>query len=207
MEKIQLSPTTQIVTYQRSDQLIMKLADISQHRSKSVNTPNAQSPELCNLRDSSLPQLLSSQSVGSGAFALSNYEKAIIELMYCSGCRISEVLRIKSSDISPSGFVKITASKGSANRFVHISYSIEFLLSLKTTNSYIFANYNRYYIYRLFKKLGFTQKFGDNVNFSVTHYFRKSAALEALSINNDLQDITSLLGHKSAKSAHYYNKK
>jgi site-specific recombinase XerC len=80
-------------------------------------------------------------------------------------------------------------------------------LSLKAVNSNIFTNYNRFYIYRLFKKLGFTQKFGDNVNFSVTHFFRKSAALEALSMNNDLQDITSILGHKSAKSAHYYNKK
>ena len=206
IEKTQLSPTTQLLTYRRSDQLIMRLVDTPLHRAKAVSTPSAQSHELCDSRGTSMPQLLSSQSAGSGAFAIGNYEKSIIELMYCSGCRVSEVLRIKASDVSQSGLVKITASKGSANRFVHISYSLDFLLSLKAVNGYIFANYNRFYIYRLFKKLGFTQKFGDNVNSSVTHYFRKSAALEALSMNNDLQDIATLLGHKSAKSAHYYNK-
>lgn len=99
-------------------------------------------------------------------------DKAVVELMYLYGLRISEVLNITASQISPTGHIFVQALKGGQTRFlVSVRYQAFWnaakigLLPLKNV-------YSRNYYYRLFKKQGWNKKFGDNDNFSVTHYFR-----------------------------------
>lgn len=135
---------------------------------------------------------------------LSRTDKAVIELMYLYGLRISEVLSIKSTDVSTIGHIKIRSKKGSNFRVITSLYfpsywSLEFRLSLPLSDYY-----SRFYFYRLFKKMGYYQKLSGHNNFSVTHYFRHRLVTDLKSQGFSLQDIKDFLGHKSIKSTEYY---
>jgi integrase len=125
--------------------------------------------------------------------------------MYISGCRISEVLAIRGYDISTNGLIKIKGKKGSNDKIIRITQNISHCKTIPKNLNMPFKIYSRFFIYRLFKKIGLIYKSYGNINNSVTHYFRKSVALEAYNISKDQQDIKLVLNHKSIKSAHYYD--
>jgi site-specific recombinase XerD len=131
-------------------------------------------------------------------------DKAVIELMYLYGLRISEVINIKASQISPTGHIFVQALKGGKTRII---------LSLKYQSFWNAARlgllplskiYSRNYYYRLFKKHGYNQKFGDNNNFSVTHYFRHRLVQDLRKHGFSDRAIGAFLAHSSGKSIDHY---
>jgi len=171
---------------------------------KSVSTPAEHSTVLLqsgniNFKEGNtfLSELHANSSLGLS-------DKAVIELMYLYGLRISEVLNITPGQISPTGHIFVQALKGGQTRFlVSIRYQAFWnaarigLLPLKNV-------YSRNYYYRLFKKQGYNKKFGNNDNFSVTHYFRHRLVQDLRKHGFSDQSISRFLAHSSGKSIEHY---
>lgn len=133
-------------------------------------------------------------------------EYYVCMFMLETGCRISEALNIKCTDIDGIGRVKIKGLKNSNNRIVTSPTCREFFLSQKKNGGDIFTRLNRFYIYRICKMYGIGAIFGNNKNASITHYFRHINALIASNISDEAILVKEVLGHKNLKSTSYYLK-
>lgn len=136
-----------------------------------------------------------------------NYDQTfleIVKLMYYSGARVSDVLNIKRSDISPRLDLTIYQSKKSLPLVVNLNYSRDFWQGYREGKYRDISTYNRYYLYRHFDKLSITFKSTGNKNRSVTHSFRKFKAQDIYDQTHDITAAAAALGHKSEKSTEYY---
>lgn len=190
----------------KKERLIKK--NIVQDAFRSVQKPSAQYTILC---DSSMDEVVRSNEVVellTTDNSVSVLEKAVIELMFISGCRISQAISIKSSDISVSGKIRIKGSKGSDDIIAFPTMFRDFWTCNKNFISSVFIGYNRFYFYRLFKKKGLIKKLEHKINWNVTHSLRQ-LYIESLK-NSEFDDelIKKSIGHKSIKSQEFYiNKK
>ena len=178
--------------------------DVNERRVKSVIKPSAQSPVLC--KESSFQSLsldpFMSDVVNTSMLSVS--DKAVIELLYYFGLRISEVLNIKKSDITHLCHIMIHASKNSKDRIVQPFIFRQFWLNATPAILPLGDTYSRFYFYRLFRKLGYHYRFGDNKKFSVTHFFRHQLILSFKSAGFSDEVITQFISHKSFDSLTYY---
>lgn len=133
--------------------------------------------------------------------------QALVSLMIVSGARVSEVLSIRCSDISPEGRVRVRGLKRSNDRFIETPSTREYLLYCKKTHIDPFIHYDRFYVYRQLKSMGISQVFGDNKNASVTHLFRHLAILDMQEVDSSLVSAKNTIGHKSIKSTEAYGRK
>ena len=131
-------------------------------------------------------------------------DKAVIELMYLYGLRISEVLKIKASQIAPSGHIFIqTLKKGKQRIIIPVKYA-NFWIAARRGLLPLGNIYSRNYYYRLFKKCGYNKKFQGNENFSVTHYFRHRLVQDLRRNGFPDSSISQFLAHSSGKSVENY---
>lgn len=137
----------------------------------------------------------------------SSAERAIIELMFDEGLRISDVLRIKPSDVDSSCFITVKQGKGSMIKVIRCSKNINFWLGQVRRGFVISDVYNRFYFYRLFKKYGLQMSIEGCSNKKVTHSLRYARASVMMKVSNDLETVKQDLGHKSIKSTKYYVRK
>ena len=135
---------------------------------------------------------------------LSELEKAIIELMFVSGCRISEAISINSNDILKNGSIKLKGSKGSNDRIITVILYRNFWLRNKLFIKSILQPFTRFYFYRLFRKIGLTFHMSGKCNANVTHSLRQLyiESMNEGNISNEL--IKNSIGHKSINSQEYY---
>ena len=174
----------------------------------SVSTPTLQSDILLKLQDSPADSLsvvinsiLSNQRIPQ-------VERVMIELIYRNGLRVSELLRIKGTDIMLNGSFIIRASKFSSNRIGFVINNSEYLQSFRSFPGYIFADYNRHFVYYLFKRRGISAQIIGNQNKAVTHVLRHQAIENLQRATNDSAVTAQAIGHRSKKSTeHYLNHK
>lgn len=181
--------------------------DRNEHGVNSVSSPPAQLVEVCT----------PGNEVPAGWMAiLSDYGRirekdpnlaAIYALLVECALRISEVLAIRPTDIDSQGKVSIKALKGSQSRIVASSLAREFLIKCAKKGITPFQDYNRFHVYREFKKLGIGMKVPGNKNKSVTHVGKHLYALAAKDAKFDVKQIQLSLGHRSAKSTESYGKR
>lgn len=143
--------------------------------------------------------------------------KAILELMYSSGLRISETVNLKLYDIDLTNDVVRVIGKGSKERIVPIGnvavsalnvyingYRFDMLKDKK--NDYLFLNNHGNKLTRqgLFKNLkSLLREKGINREVS-PHTIRHSFATHLLNNGADLRVIQELLGHSSIKTTQIY---
>lgn len=174
------------------------------HPTKSAADMLAQTPGLSPLR-TKLPAGMTDYIANLSTFSgLSVVDKAVIELLYLYGLRISEVLAIRSNDIQGTGLIRVPGTKGSRTRYVMPVNFLPFWLSHYRPMLPLSRDYTRFYFYRLFKKIGFYSLAPGRQNFSVTHHFRRQVlvSLKAEGYTND--ELTAFIGHRSKKSISYY---
>lgn len=144
--------------------------------------------------------------------------RAILELLYSCGLRVSELVNLKLSDLFfEEGFIKVTG-KGDKQRFVPIGnhtikyiniYKNEVRIHLKIENEHkdtLFLNrrgkqLTRAMIFTITKQLA--EKIGLNKNIS-PHTFRHSFATHLLENGADLRAIQLMLGHESITTTEIY---
>ena len=140
----------------------------------------------------------------------------IIELLYATGIRVSELVNIKISDIDINERTIKVLGKGSKERMVifnnHTKKAIEIYLNdgyhefNKLSNGYLILNkdgnkLSERYIRNIINKL--VTKAGLDIKIS-PHTFRHTFATDMLEDGSDLMTVKELLGHESLNTTSIY---
>ena len=149
--------------------------------------------------------------------AFSARNKSILEVMYSSGLRISELINLEFKNIDLNDSIIRVMGKGSKERIVPISdLAIKYLkiyvkdyradLVKKETNNYLFLNNHgkkmtRQGVFKMIKKL--TSEKGINKDVS-PHTLRHSIATHMLENGADLKIIQEFLGHENIGTTQIY---
>ena len=143
--------------------------------------------------------------------------KAMLELMYATGLRVSELINLKTHDIDFEMCILRTLGKGSKERIIPIGdYAIYYLsiyikeyrnkLLKKDYNDYLFLNnhgkcLSRQSFYKIVKELAIKKNI--KTKFS-PHTLRHSFATHLLDRGADIKSIQELLGHSSLQTTQIY---
>jgi len=148
---------------------------------------------------------------------ISSRNKTIIDFMYSTGCRVSELINVEESDIDiEEAFVRLEG-KGSKQRIVPLGskvlINLESYLPLrnkdrKNKNNKLFIsksyrNLDRTAVFRIIKSTGV--KAGINKKL-YPHILRHSAATHMLEGGCDLRTVQEFLGHSSVSTTQIYTK-
>jgi len=148
---------------------------------------------------------------------ISSRNKTIIDFMYSTGCRVSELINVEESDIDmEDAFVRLEG-KGSKQRIVPLGskvlINLESYLVLrnedkKNKNNKLFVsksykNLDRTAVFRIIKSTGV--KAGIHTEL-YPHILRHSAATHMLEGGCDLRTVQEFLGHSSVSTTQIYTK-
>lgn len=156
-----------------------------------------------------LPEVLVLQEIDLMIEKASCREKAILELLYGAGLRVTELANMKISDVSDQ-FIKVLG-KGSKERRVPIHKQAlhavdQYLLTRKDKSPFLFIDDNtkpltRQKVFYMLKKLA--KECGITKNIS-PHTLRHSFATHLLEGGADLRVIQELLGHSHISTTDVY---
>ncbi|MBQ9318909.1 MAG: site-specific tyrosine recombinase XerD [Bacilli bacterium] len=165
------------------------------------------------LSEDEINQLLNIKLIDSYSFR----NKAMLELMYATGLRVSELVNLKVYDVNLEEALVKTMGKGSKERIIPIGdYALNALkiyindyrstLFKREVNDYLFLNNHgkpmtRQGFFKIIKKLALEQ--GIKKDFS-PHTLRHSFATHLLSHGADLRIIQELLGHSDVSTTQIY---
>ena len=175
------------------------------------------------MSDKKLPHVLSPNEIDklidfyNHDLFISSRNKTIIDFMYSTGCRVSELINVEESDIDiEEAFVRLEG-KGSKQRIVPLGskvvINLENYLPLrnkdrKNKNNKLFIsksykNLDRTAVFRIIKSTGV--KAGINKEL-YPHILRHSAATHMLEGGCDLRTVQEFLGHSSVSTTQIYTK-
>ena len=170
----------------------------------------------------SLPKTLSIEEIDNlldikltDSFSYRN--KAMLELMYSSGLRVSELVNVKTHDIDISNCIIRIMGKGSKERIVPLGdYAIKYIelylkehrekLIKKEMNDYLFLNNHgnkmtRQGFFKILKSIAKEKNI--KTEFS-PHTLRHSFATHLLNGGADLRSIQEMLGHSDISTTQIY---
>ncbi|MFH1972545.1 MAG: site-specific tyrosine recombinase/integron integrase [archaeon] len=161
-------------------------------------------------KEKKLPKLLSKEQIKKLLISTKNLKhKLIIELLYCSGLRLQELINLKREDINFNrDLICVKKGKGSKDRVTIVSETLknDLLRYYSTTEfktKYVFegrkGKYTKKSVQLVLKKLG--KIIGVNVH---PHMLRHSFATHLLEQGVDLRIIQKLLGHSDVKTTEIY---
>lgn len=143
--------------------------------------------------------------------------KAMLEVMYATGMRVSELVNLKLNDIDLSQDIIRVFGKGSKDRIVPIGdYAKEYLtIYLKEYRSFMLKKYNNDYVFlnnhgskmtrqgffKIIKKLASEKGIKKELS---PHTIRHSFASHLLKYGADLRTIQELLGHSDISTTQIY---
>jgi integrase len=130
----------------------------------------------------------------------------IIALLAVTGCRISEILRLKVCHFQRSGFLFIPASKGSSDRSFHLPVIVAAVLDTRPaclpTRAAFQLSYNSVYHFVVSHLPGhLMQKHGERR--AVTMYFRRAYVQYVASLGLSI-NVSDVIGHKEANNTNFY---
>jgi len=182
---------------------------------QSIDNPNFHPDELVRpIRPERPPVILSRKEVEHILNTVENLKhKAVLSLIYSSGIRISEAVRMRLADIDPShNLIHIRKKENTQGRQVPLSARLQFLLK-----NYCKKYKPKIYLFegkpgkpysiksiqvafsRTLKKTGITKP-------ATVHSLRHSFALHLLENGTDIRHIRELLGHKTAGTSRIYTR-
>lgn len=142
--------------------------------------------------------------------------KAMLELMYATGLRVSELINLKTYDIDMSEDIVRTMGKGSKERIIPIGYcaeeaierylSVRYTLLKKDINDYLFLNNHgkqltRQGFFKILKNIMKEKEIKKNIS---PHVLRHSFATHMINNGADLRTIQELLGHSDISTTQIY---
>ncbi len=170
-----------------------------------------------------LPEVLSLQEIGVMLGVLGNdwaglRGKAMIEVLYACGLRVSELISLKTDEVNiKEGFVKVWG-KGQKERIVPISSSaleaIELYLSKfrmpqkvqPQFNKFLFLNakggkISRIYVFEFIRRTAALAGIQKKIS---PHTFRHTFATHLIENGADLRSVQAMLGHSSVSTTQIY---
>lgn len=143
--------------------------------------------------------------------------KAMIELMYATGLRVTELINLKMQDIDINMALLRTMGKGSKERIIPIGdYALHYLelyifnyrdsMLKKEYNDYLFLNNHgkqmtRQGFFKILKKIAVENEIEKDFS---PHTLRHSFATHLLNHGADLRSIQELLGHSDISTTQIY---
>lgn len=135
---------------------------------------------------------------------IDKYIIAYITLQFSAGLRISDLLRVSYRNISPSLHITVEQGKGSNTIIAQPIFMREIWREIRDKKMYPIQSYNRFWFYKLYKKLGISKSNGSGRNNSVTHAPRKMLAQQLYTEKDNYEAARVALGHKDIRSTKYY---
>ncbi|MFE1242964.1 site-specific tyrosine recombinase/integron integrase [Fictibacillus sp. NPDC058756] len=139
-------------------------------------------------------------------------DRAIVEALYATGVRVSELLQIKLEDIKwETRQIWIRKGKGNKERFVLFSYECAerlktYLELRKEVSEYLFASNRGGHLSRILVEKRF-QEFSKHLGFKVVpHTMRHTFAAHLAEKGMDFSYIQDLLGHANINSTRIYTR-
>lgn len=184
----------------------MDIIDTKKGHSNAVSIPTAQTTKLC----------VPSTKVNTSENRL-QYQEILLKNQYPTlyivyllqkkySLRITEVLSIKHQNITKKGNALVLGCKGSCNKFIDLDEAKDYFIDCKKRSFNPFLLYDRYFVYRVYKKLGINSEYAYGSKVAVTHGFRYAKAQEIKEIDETLDTAQLVLGHKSQNSTKHYVK-
>ena len=142
--------------------------------------------------------------------------KAMLELIYATGLRVSELVNLKTYDVDIIDNIVRTMGKGSKERIIPIgeyaNNALTSYLSIRNTflkkdvNDYLFLNNHgkkmtRQGFFKIIKKLAHTNNIKKEIS---PHTLRHSFATHMLNNGADLRTVQELLGHSDISTTQIY---
>ena len=142
-------------------------------------------------------------------------DKAVLEFLYSTGCRVSELVGVKLSDINWGDKTVHLFGKGKKHRFSFINAKCEvalkdYLSKRKGDSEYLFIGLR--YPYEKITKNAIEKVIKDlsarsGVRKTITpHILRHTTATQAVNNGMAIEDVSSLLGHASVNTTMIYAK-
>jgi site-specific recombinase XerD len=140
-------------------------------------------------------------------------ERALIEVMYATGCRLSEVANMKTNDINSQEMSLRVIGKGDKERIVYLSVKAmhqlrKYLKSRKDDCEYLFVTKRRpasqmtgRSFERIVDKIKERAKLSKNLT---PHVFRHTKATLMMESGADLADVQQILGHENPSTTLIY---
>lgn len=140
-------------------------------------------------------------------------ERAIMEVMYSTGCRLSEIMNMKISDINSQEMNMHVIGKGNKERIVYLSikamYQLrKYLASRKDDSEYLFVTDRKpahkmtdRTIERIIDKIQSRAKLSKKLT---PHVFRHTKATLMMENGADLADVQQILGHEDPSTTLIY---
>lgn len=141
-------------------------------------------------------------------------ERALIEIMYSTGCRLSEIKNMKRTDINIQEMSMRVIGKGDKERVVYLSFkALHHLKSYLTTRDdhceYLFTTIRKPFrkmsgrnIQRIVDKIEERAKISKNIT---PHTFRHTFGTLSMENGADLADVQHLLGHEDPSTTLVYS--
>jgi len=173
---------------------------------KSVSNPSAQYTNLCDVGKQETLVLTKAKALIDLYISTSPVLSYLIALQMFYGLRISEVLGISSGDILFNGSIALRTLKNGENRIITPTIGLDYFVRCRSSGIKPFQDYNRFWIYRLYKAHNIILDNGFNNKKSVTHSFRhiNTTLLRRDDVDKDI--IKKSLGHKSEKTQIHYGR-
>lgn len=133
----------------------------------------------------------------------------LVDFLYCTGCRVSEVSKLDISDIDFERMECVVLGKGNKERKVYLTevaamHLQEYLASRKDASEALFAGKGKRLkkagIEAIIKKLGKTA----GVENAHPHRYRRTLATNLLDRGMNIQDVAAILGHADLKTTQVY---
>ncbi len=138
-------------------------------------------------------------------------DRTILELMYATGLRVSELVGLKKRDINIEAGFLVASGKGSKERMVPLGAYARDILKLyleetKPAGVYLFCNrraspLTRQAIWKIIRKYGLQLKHSGHVS---PHTLRHTFATHLLEGGADLRSVQILLGHEDISTTQIY---
>lgn len=171
-----------------------------------VSIPSAQNDTLCD-PSNQLGAVASALMERVESLKVHNLDMHIFaKTMLLGGLRVSEMLAIRAGDIDNLGRVVIRGLKGGVPRICDTGMNASQFIVWREHNYVPWRTWNRFFVYREFKKYGIQLDVEGGEKKSVTHALRHASAQIAATIDPDLSATQSLLGHKSKSNTEIYAK-
>ena len=148
---------------------------------------------------------------------LNSRNKTILDFLYSTACRVSEVCTVKTYDLDFEQDFVVVTGKGSKQRIIPIGSELKLNLikylkireeytDKNTNNLFITKNKNpidRTAVFRIVKKASISVGLKESI---YPHTLRHSAATQMLEAGCDLRTLQEFLGHSSVSTTQIYTK-
>lgn len=182
----------------------MRQKSITEIRSKSVPNSSAHNAILCAAQSNLNPVIKKALSLSEPSSSWPVPLKVFIRLQLVFGLRVSEVLSIEHSDILSLGRLRIRTSKRGVDRIIAFDDQYKYLQRCKANGVHPFADFNRFYVYRQYKKEGIMMFHDVDKKWSVTHSLRHFMVQQVMSEIDERNLVSNYIGHASKKSLDSY---